>query len=71
MNGNLNDLRNLIFPVDKKETSKMIDSSLLKLFKREHIKPLLFALVDKEFQKDIALEHIQQMGLTKKRYSGY
>lgn len=82
LNGNPNDLRNLVFPIGKKGTSriyavsphensetqafKKIDSSLLKLFKRDHIKPLLFALVDKEVQKDIALEHIEQMGLTKK-----
>jgi hypothetical protein len=77
--GRPNDLRNLVFPIKKdfyalypeakSETPPMtmIKRSLLKLFKPDHIKPLLLSLVEKQYQKDAALDILDQMGLIKRQ----
>lgn len=56
-----------ISPLPGKETQvlKMISSSLVKLFKVDHIKPLLLSLVETNFQKKAALDILRSMELLK------
>ena len=73
LNNNFNDLRNIVFPINRKKSIifpdeelvgpayKLISGVLVKLFKGDHIKSLLLGLVLTNFQMLFALDLLKEM----------